>query len=76
VGSKELELIQKSGYKEFSPRLPEQPIFYPVLNENSAVEIARNWNVKDSGIGYVTCFQVKVEYLSRYSIKPEFDVTK
>jgi hypothetical protein len=40
-----------------------------VLNENYAVEIARNWNVKDSGIGYVTCFQVKVEYLSRYSIK-------
>ena len=33
VGPKELELIVASGYREFPPRLPEQPIFYPVLNE-------------------------------------------
>jgi hypothetical protein len=32
VGYKELELIKQSGMKEFPPRLPEQPIFYPVLN--------------------------------------------
>ena len=40
VGTAELELIHKSGDKEFPPRLPEQPIFYPVLNEQYACEIA------------------------------------
>ena len=40
VGTKELELIEKSGYEKYPPRLPEQPIFYPVLNEKYAAEIA------------------------------------
>ena len=31
VGREELALIEASGYKSFPPRLPEQPIFYPVL---------------------------------------------
>ena len=30
IGPKELELIAARGYREFLPRLPEQPIFYPV----------------------------------------------
>ncbi len=33
VGQKEKELIEESGYKKYSPRLPEQLIFYPVLNQ-------------------------------------------
>lgn len=45
VGSKELELIKKSNYRRFPPRLTEQPIFYPVLNEQYATEIASSWNV-------------------------------
>ena len=49
VGPKELELIRANGNRAFPPRLPEQPIFYPVLNEDYAVQIARDWNVKDSG---------------------------
>ncbi|MGK7872017.1 MAG: ADP-ribosylglycohydrolase family protein [Xenococcaceae cyanobacterium] len=72
TGSKELALIQESGYRAFPPRLPEQPIFYPVLNEEYAVQIARNWNAKnrDTGsVGYVTRFQVRADFLSRYSVK-------
>ena len=46
VGTKELELIKKSNYYQFPPRLPEQPIFYPVLNERYAIEIASGWNDK------------------------------
>ena len=34
VGPSELQLIAASGYGEFPPRLPEQPIFYLVLTEN------------------------------------------
>jgi hypothetical protein len=36
VGSEELALIRESGFGRFPPRLPEQPIFYPVLNEEYA----------------------------------------
>jgi hypothetical protein len=49
VGPKELALIRDSGFRAFPPRLPEQPIFYPVLTEEYAVTIARDWNVKASG---------------------------
>jgi hypothetical protein len=66
VGPKELELIAAAGYREFPPRLPEQPIFYPVLNEEYARQIAREWNVPASGSGYVTRFAVRKEFLARY----------
>ncbi|HVF99088.1 MAG TPA: hypothetical protein VND68_04565 [Chloroflexia bacterium] len=69
VGPKELELIRQSGYTAFPPRLPEQPIFYPVLNEEYATKIARDWNVKASGSGYVTRFDVRSAYLSRYEVQ-------
>ncbi len=68
VGPTELELVRKSGFKKWPPRLPEQPIFYPVTNEAYAREIAQNWNLKDSGAGFVTRFRVKSTFLSRYPI--------
>jgi len=40
VGQAEYELIEQSGFKQFSSRLPEQPIFYPVLNEKYASEVS------------------------------------
>jgi hypothetical protein len=66
VGPKELELIEASGFRAFPPRLPEQPIFYPVLNQEYATQIARDWNVKASGAGFVTRFNVRREFLARY----------
>jgi len=48
VGEKELNLIEESGFRRFPPRLPGQPIFYPVLEEEYATEIARDWNTKDA----------------------------
>jgi hypothetical protein len=69
VGPKELALIKESGYKAFPPRLPEQPIFYPVLNEEYATKIARDWNVRQSGAGYVTRFRVNSDYLSRFEVQ-------
>jgi hypothetical protein len=69
VGEKELALIRDSGWKEFPPRLPEQPIFYPVLNEEYAVQIARDWNTREGGIGYVLRFAVDGDYLSRFPVK-------
>ena len=66
VGPAELELIRESGWKKFPPRLPEQPIFYPVLNQDYAAQIARDWNVKESGSGYVTRFDVGSSYLEQF----------
>lgn len=68
VNQEELDLVKKSGYKEWPPRLPEQPIFYPVTNEKYAREINR-WNVKDYSVGYITRFEVKKNYLDHYEIK-------
>jgi hypothetical protein len=68
VGPRELELIAASGMREFPPRLPEQPIFYPVLAEAYAIEIARDWNAPRGG-GFVTRFQVRRDFIARYPIQ-------
>ena len=44
VGPAELELIKASGWKAFPPRLPDQPIFYPVTNHAYATQIARDYS--------------------------------
>ena len=72
VGLAEFELIRDSEFKEFPPRLPEQPIFYPVLNEDYATQIARDWNTQDerSGfVGYVLRFQVRSSFLNEYDVR-------
>ncbi len=72
VGQREYELIEESGFRAFPPRLPEQPIFYPVLNKDYAAQIARDWNTKDraSGfIGYVLRFAARADFLEAYPIQ-------
>ena len=69
VGPAELELIRQSGMRAFPPRLPEQPIFYPVTTEEYAAKIARDWNVRDSGAGYVTRFEVRKNFLDQYQVQ-------
>ena len=70
VGTAELKLIEENGWKAFPPRLPEQPIFYPVLNEKYAREIAYKWNAKhnEDHKGYVLCFEIDDEYISRFDV--------
>ena len=72
VGEAELRLIEASGWRAFPPRLAHQPIFYPVLNEAYAAQIARDWNTKDAAsgyVGYVTRFAVRAEALARYPVQ-------
>lgn len=71
VGKNELALIEESGFTKFPPRLPEQPIFYPVTNEKYATQIARDWNAKynKDKRGYVTKFEVKKDFLDKYEKK-------
>ncbi len=69
VGPEELELLRASGFRRWPPRLPEQPIFYPVSNERYAAEIAERWNVKDSGYGAVTRFAVDAAFMAAYPLQ-------
>ena len=72
VGEQELLLIAQSDYTAFPPRLPEQPIFYPVLNRRYATEIAERWNTRDpqSGYnGYITSFEIDDDFIGRYEVQ-------
>ncbi len=69
TGPEELALVEQSGFKRWPPRLPEQPIFYPVTNEAYARQIATQWNVRDSKVGYVTRFEVAKSFMDQYPIQ-------
>ena len=71
VGKNELALIEQSVFQVFPPRLPEQPIFYPVTNEAYAAKIAREWNAKYNAdkAGYVTRFAVRKDFMDKYETK-------
>lgn len=69
TGPAELKLIEDSGFRRWPPRLPEQPSFYPVTNEQYAIDIATKWNIKASGVGYVAQFKVKKSFVDRYEIQ-------
>lgn len=72
VGQREYDKLKASGFSGWPPRLPEQPIFYPVTNEEYAVQIARDWNTKDDlngNIGYVTRFYLDEEYLKQFPVE-------
>jgi len=71
IGLKELQLIIDLGFKGFPPRLEWQPIFYPVLNQDYAEQIAEKWNTKDEFSGYcgiVTKFDLPTDYLQKYEV--------
>jgi hypothetical protein len=72
IGLKELQLIIDSGYKKFPSRLSWQPIFYPVLNQAYAEQIALEWNTNDEFSGYcgiVTAFSLPTAYLQQYPVQ-------
>lgn len=71
VGQRELDLIAAANFRAFPPRLPHQPIFYPVLRRSYAEQIARDWNTKDEAsgfVGYVLKFEVEKSFLDRYQV--------
>jgi hypothetical protein len=78
VGQAEYEFIRETGFREFPPRLPGQPYFYPVTNLEYATQIARDWNTKDAAsgfVGYVLRFAVNSEYLQKFPVRQVGDVT-
>lgn len=69
TGPEELALVEAADFRRWPSRLPEQPIFYPVTNERYAREIAVRWNIRDSGVGYVTRFRVRKPFVDRYPVQ-------
>lgn len=68
TGLAEMRLVFESDCRAFPPRLPEQPIFYPVLNVAYARQIAVAWNAKERDLaGYVTRFEVEDAYAARFA---------
>lgn len=67
VGLAELRKIHGAEMRAFPPRLPEQPIFYPVLNRAYAEQIARDWNAESAPYaGFVTEFELEDRYAARF----------
>src|SRR4026208_1971876 len=67
VGLQELALIYDSGMKAFPARLPQQPIFYPVLDLEYARQTASDWNARNGQLaGYVTQFKIEDDYISQF----------
>lgn len=58
-----------AGMRAFPPHLPEQPTFYPVVTQDYAIKIARDWNVAQSGAGQVTRFAVRRDFLDRHRVQ-------
>ena len=76
IGELELDKIRSTGFRRFPPRLVWQPIFYPVLTEDYADFIAREWNSTDPDhnyVGFVTRFDVRNAFLSQYEIHTASD---
>jgi hypothetical protein len=72
IGLTEMELIAENNYKTFPPRFEWQPIFYPVINQAYAEQIADEWNTRDEFSGYcgiVTAFQINVDFIKKYEVK-------
>ena len=72
TGANELGRIIDSAMKRFPPRLFWQPIFYPVLNIEYAIEIAEGWNMRDresDGAGFVTAFEIPDSYFKTFQVQ-------
>ena len=72
TGLKELELVRDLAWQAWPPRLPDQPIFYPVLTFDYAEKIARDWNAVGSppdNVGFVTEFEISEALAAKYPVE-------
>ncbi|MCS6624760.1 ADP-ribosylation/crystallin J1 [Roseibacterium beibuensis] len=67
----ELAKISSSDWTAFPPRLPEQPIFYPVMNQAYAEQIARDWNSlhEPAKVGHVLAFDLPDDVTDRWPVQ-------
>jgi hypothetical protein len=71
VGQSELDAIRASDRQAFPPRESGQQMFCPLLTEEDAIRIARDWNAHDARCGYagyVVKFRVSSAHLKRFEV--------
>ncbi len=72
TGLKELLLVRDAAWMAWPPRLPDQPIFYPVTTFDYAERIARDWNSvakAPDNLGFVTKFEIDSETTGNYPVQ-------
>lgn len=72
TGREELLLVKATGWRRWPPRLPDQPIFYPVTTFEYAEKIARDWNSVEPAprnLGFVTEFDITPTTAARYPVQ-------
>ena len=72
TGLKELQLVAAANMRAWPPRLPDQPIFYPVLTFPYAEKIARDWNSSGAApdnLGFVTEFEISADLAAQYPVE-------
>jgi len=69
IGPGQLTAIIRAHWREFPPRLAHQPFFFPLLDKQYAQRVARQWNLSNSGAGFVTQFKVQADFLDQYEPK-------
>ena len=72
TGRKELALVRDAQWRRWPPRLPDQPIFYPVTTFDYAEKIARDWNSvlpPPENVGFVTSFEIDASTAAKYPVQ-------
>jgi hypothetical protein len=76
VNQAELDHIAAADWLTFPPHLPEQPIFYPVLNQDYAAQLARDWNTPHDGVGYLVRFALDADYAAQLPVQVDGDACR
>ena len=69
LGSDELELIKRSGWTQFPSRSREEPLFYPILTEEYATQVAKEAYVEVDGVGWVIKSAVSTDFVRKYDVQ-------
>ena len=72
TGLKELLLVRDAEWRAWPPRLPDQPIFYPVTTFDYAEKIARDWNSVSpapDNLGFVTRWEMPDDITETYPLQ-------
>lgn len=72
VGELEYRLVKNSAFRSFPMRMSYQDIFFCAVNEENAINIAKDWNARDrenGNVGYVLKFNIRKEFIEKYELR-------
>ena len=69
VGPGQLAAIIAADWRAFPSQWSNQPFFFPLMDQAYAERVAQQWNVHNSGSGFVLRFRVCKRFLADYEPK-------